>query len=64
MSFIVYDLIFLYTYFVKIFCQKFVKKNCKLSFPVFLGNADVKGKGNIENVYLTGRKGVIYHLRP
>ena len=29
MSFIIYDLIFLYTYFVKIFCQNKIKKNCK-----------------------------------
>ena len=64
MSFIIYDLIILYTYFVKIFCQNFVKKNCKLGLPVFFGNADVKGKGNMENVCLAGRKGIIYHLRP
>ena len=29
MSFIIYDLIFLYTSFAKIFCQNCVKKNCK-----------------------------------
>ncbi len=64
MSVIIYDLIFLYTSFTKIFCQNCVKKNCKLDSPVFLGNVNVRGKGNMENVYLTGRKGVIYHLRP
>ena len=44
------DLTFLHTSFAKIFCQDFVKKNCKFASPVSIKKADVRRErihGNI-----------------
>ena len=44
------DLTFIHTSFAKIFCQDFVKKNCKFASKVSIKNADVrreKRHGNI-----------------
>ena len=44
------NLTFLYTSFANLFCQNFVKKNCKFASKVSIKNADVrreKRHGNI-----------------
>ena len=52
MSCITPDLTFLYTFFAKIFCQNFVKKNCKLISRVFLKNTDNRN-GKSRGKYLS-----------
>jgi hypothetical protein len=44
------DLTFIHTSFAKIFCQDFVKKNCKFASPVSIKKADVRRERRHGNI--------------
>ena len=44
------DLTFIHTSFTKIFCQDFVKKNCKFASPVSIKKADVRRERRHGNI--------------
>ena len=44
------NLTFLYTSFANLFCQNFVKKNCKFVSPVSIKNADVRRERRHGNI--------------
>ena len=44
------DLTFLHTSFANLFCQNFIKKNCKFVSPVSIKNADVRRERRHGNI--------------
>ena len=44
------DLTFIHISFAKIFCQDFVKKNCKFASPVSIKKADVRRERRHGNI--------------
>ena len=44
------NLTFLHTSFANLFCQNFVKKNCKFASPVSIKNADVRREKRYGNI--------------
>ena len=44
------DLTFIHTSFANLFCQNFVKKNCKFASPVSIKKADVRREKRYGNI--------------